>query len=107
MNIINAEVRKAVGLSVGDMHDPSFHGCFAIYVLHSSESGLFSKVVVNEEFERAHVIEKEICVGKGDRIESFKGANNAIGTLFLNADSVGTMHQILCNINRYIKVLVY
>lgn len=87
VDIIEAEVRKALGLPMIEMHEPNYRGFFAIKVLHSDKSGVFNGIEIDESFYAKHVIEKEIRVGIGDRVGLFSGANAAIGTLFLVFDT--------------------
>ena len=83
VNINEAETRKAVGLPIGDMHEPTYKGHFAILVLHSEKEGHFKSVEIERNFKEKHVIEEEIRLSVGDKVGSFTGANAAIGTLFL------------------------
>ena len=87
VNIIEAEVRKAVGLPVQDIHEPNYKGHFAIQVIHSNKTGLFEKIEIDEEFRKKHLLEEEIRVSPNDRIAPFTGANASIGTLFLRFES--------------------
>ena len=104
VNIIEAEVLKAVGEPIGNIHEPNYKGSFAIYVLHSDKSGTFKSLMLDSQFEKEHVIEKEIRVQVGDHIEAFTGANQAIGTLFLKFASNEEMHKMLPQISDYIKI---
>jgi len=83
VNINEAETRKAVGFPIGDMHEPTYKGHFAILVLHSEKEGHFKSVEIERNFKEKHVIEEEIRLSVGDKVGSFTGANAAIGTLFL------------------------
>lgn len=83
VNINEAETRKAVGLPIRDMHEPTYKGHFAILVLHSEKEGQFKSVEIERIFKEKHVIEEEIRLSVGDKVGSFTGANAAIGTLFL------------------------
>lgn len=87
VNIIEAEVRKAVGLPVQDIHEPNYKGHFAIQVIHSNKTGLFERIEIDEEFRKKHLLEEEIRVSPNDRIAPFTGANASIGTLFLRFES--------------------
>lgn len=87
VNINEAETRKALGLSIENMHEPNYKGHFAILVLHSDKTGVFESVTINTDFKKTHVIEKEIRLNKGDKVLSFSGANAALGTLFLKFNS--------------------
>lgn len=105
VDIIEAEVLQAVGETVGDIHEPNYRGCFAIYVLHSEKAGIFKGVDIDPDFEAKHVIEKEIRVPAGAHVDAFTGANQALGTLFLKFTSISEMHSCLASIHSYLRIL--
>ena len=82
VDIIEAEVSKAIGDAIPPVHEPNYKGYYCILVLHADKPGLFEDVVINDRF-KGEIIEKEIRVNKEVKVEAFSGANNAIGTLFL------------------------
>lgn len=106
VDIIDAEVRKAMGENVNGIHEPRYQGCFAIQVLHASMSGCYEGLDLNPDFEKNYVIESEIRVNQGEMISSFTGANSAIGTLFLRADARREMNRLLSNISDFVTVKV-
>jgi hypothetical protein len=106
VNINEAETRKALGLPVGDIHEPNYKGHFAILVLHSEIDGIFDNVSVDETFRKAHVIEEEIRVEKGEHVESCAGANAALGTLFLKFDTREELAHALENQKEWLKIIL-
>ena len=58
VNINEAETRKAVGLPIRDMQEPTYKGHFAILVLHSEKEGQFKSVEIERIFKEKHVIEE-------------------------------------------------
>ena len=97
VNIIEAEVRKAVGLPVQEIHEPNYKGHFAIQVLHSDKAGLFERIDIGEQFRKKHLLEEEIRVSPGDKVAPFTGANASIGTLFLRFESREELEEALNN----------
>lgn len=106
VNINEAETRKALGLSIENMHEPNYKGHFAILVLHSDKTGVFESVTINTDFKKTHVIEKEIRLNKGDKVLSFSGANAALGTLFLKFNSREELDSALENQKDWITINV-
>ena len=106
VDLIDAEVRKAMGEKVIGIHEPKYDGCFAIHVLHASADGHFEGLVIDPDFEKNYVLEKEVRVKKGENIASFTGANSAIGTLFLRTDNRADMNRLLNNISDFVTVKV-
>lgn len=97
VNIIEAEVRKSVGLPVPEIHEPNYKGHFAIQVLHSDKTGLFERIDIDEQFRKKHLLEEEIRVSPGDKVAPFTGANASIGTLFLRFETREELENSLNN----------
>ena len=106
IDLIEAEVCKAVGDEIKPITMPHYDGYYVNYIVHSNQDGIFEKAILEEDFKKKHVIEAEIRVTPGDHIETFKGANNAIGTLFLHFDNRQQMEDALNNQNDWLKVAV-
>ena len=105
VDIIDAEVVKAVGETPVGIHEPNYKGHYAIFVLHSDKSGIFRGIAVDEDFRKEHVVEEEIRIQKGDRIEPFTGANTAIGTLFLRFSSHEEMMDLMGRRKEWIRII--
>ena len=106
VNLNAAETRKAVGLPVGDIHEPNYKGHFAILVLHSEKKGIFDGISINSDFRKNHIIEEEIRVSQGDNVDFFTGANAAIGTLFLKFDTRKELAEALANQKEWLEIRV-
>lgn len=106
IDLIEAEVQKAVGEKPCGITMPRYDGFYINYIVHSNKDGIFEKAILDESFKKEHVIEVEIRVSAGDHVESFKGANNAIGTLFLHFDNRKQMENALANQSNWLKVVV-
>ena len=102
----STEVLQAVGEPVGDIHEPNYKGCFAVYVLHSERGGVFRALEVDSQFMVDHVVEQEIRTPLGSHIDAFTGANQALGTLFLKFSSNEEMHYMLSSISEHVKVSI-
>ena len=103
IDIIEAEVCKAVNDHFKEIHEPIFKGYYAILVLHSDKKGIFKSMEINSTIKK-NIIEEEIRVKAGDKIEAFNGANNAIGTLFFCFDSRKKMKYCLENYKKWIRI---
>lgn len=57
-------------------------------ILHANREGVFDNVVVPNEISK-YIIEKDLWIKNGDKVNDFRGANNAFGTIvFSNFKSV-------------------
>lgn len=106
IDLIDAEVCKSVGAPLEPISQPIYDGIYINYILHSNISGHFITIKIDDDFRRNHVIEEDIRVKEGDMVESFTGANTAIGTLFLKFESRKEMEQMMENHGDYIKIHV-
>ena len=106
VDLIDAEVRKAMGENVSGIHEPKYDGCYAIQVLHASSEGLLKGIDIDSAFKKSYVLETEVRVNQGDMISSFTGANSAIGTLFLRTKTRKEMEGLLNNISDFVTVKV-
>lgn len=104
VNINEAETRKALGLPIGDIHEPNYKGHFAILVLHAEKEGTFDHISIDESFREKHLIEEEVRVFQGDKVTSFSGANAALGTLFLKFDTREELAESLANQKEWLKI---
>lgn len=106
IDLIEAEVQKAVGEKVSVITMPHYDGFYVNYIVHSNQDGIFEKAILDEDFKKKHIIEAEIRVSSGEHVETFKGANNAIGTLFLHFENRQQMDEALANQGDWLKVVV-
>lgn len=106
INLVDAEVRKAIGLPVEDIHEPHYHGFFAILVLHSERVGIFERLWIDDDFGHRHVIARNLSIQSGEEVHSFTGANTSIGTLFLRFSSRDEMVYMMENYRQYVKIIL-
>lgn len=104
IDLIEAEVCKAVGDEIKPITMPHYDGYYVNYIVHSNQDGIFDEAIIDESFKEKNVIEDEIRVNKGNHVETFKGANNAIGTLFLHFNSREELDFALSSQKDWIKV---
>lgn len=106
IDLVEAEVLKAVGEKVSGITMPHYDGSYVNYIVHSNQDGIFEEAILDEQFKKEHVIKAEIRVNAGEHVETFKGANNAIGTLFLHFVNRPQMDEALANQHDWLKVVV-
>lgn len=54
----------------------------------------------------AEVVEEDLWVKQGDRVHSFEGANDAIGTLVLRFEDEDSLEQAIKSQREWLKVIV-
>ncbi len=107
VDIIEAEVLKSVGLPLNDIHEPNYNGFYAINVLHSEHEGIFKELLIDRDFERAHLVERDLWVKPGDTVQGFTGANQSLGTIFLRFDTREELNQFTSTPNKYISIVTH
>ncbi len=105
VDIIEAEVCASVGLSLPEVHEPNYNGYYAINVLHSDRDGIFKELRIDSDFERDHLVERDLWVKPGDTVSAFTGANQSLGTIFLRFNTREDLNQFISAPNRYILVI--
>lgn len=105
IDLITNAVKSAVGDTVIDLKESIYIGFWAILILYSKETGLFEKLEINKRIQE-RVIETDLWVEIGDKVNAFTGASETIGTLVLRFDDRDEMEKILANSNKFVKVKV-
>lgn len=83
VDLIKNAVRAALGEQIEGVCQKAYNGLWYELILHADKDGLFSNLEIDNSI-KAYVVEEDLWVKDGDKINSFKGANDAIGTLVLN-----------------------
>lgn len=105
VNLIKAITRAVVGDSAGEIGQKPYNGYWAEIILHSDRDGVFQDLDISKDF-RGEIIEKDLWVNQGDRVNCFMGANNTIGTLVLSFKDKETMETAIETQKDWLKVNV-
>ena len=105
-DLIKNDVRNALGLSVEDMTDPVYDGSYTRVILHSYNSGTVKDIVIDKQFEEKYVVEKDIWVKPGDKVNAFTGANQSLGILFLKFPTWEIAKQYVTNMDSWLKIVL-
>lgn len=104
-NIIEYAVRAAMGENTVGLCAPNYSGYLAEIILHSDKKGVFGNLKVAESFKNK-VVETDLWVSPGDKVECFDGANHAIGTLVMRYDSLDELNSAMNKIKSWCNVIV-
>lgn len=106
VDMITAITRAMVGDPILEpVEQKPYNGHWAEIILHADESGVFDHLEVSKELP-AEVVEEDLWVKKGDHVDSFEGANNAIGTLVLKFQSAEELEHAITHQRKWLKVVV-
>ena len=106
VDLITAITRAMVGdPMLQPIVQKPYNGHWAEIILHADKSGIFDRLEISKDVP-AEVIERDLWVKQGDLVESFEGANNAIGTLVLRFQTANELEDAITHQREWLKVIV-
>lgn len=105
VDMITAITRAMVGDPIELISQKPYNGHWAEIILHADQKGIFDRIEIGSELP-AEVIEEDLWVKQGDAVESFEGANNAIGTLVLRFQTAEEQEYAITHQREWLKVTV-
>lgn len=106
VDMITAITRAVVGDPIIEpIEQKPYNGHWAEIILHADESGVFDHLEISKELP-AEIVEEDLWVIKGDKVESFEGASNAIGTLVLKFQTAEDLENAIINQRSWLKIVV-
>ena len=103
IDMITNMVKYSVGLSMDEITQKPYDGCWAEIILHSDEPGVFKELWISDEIAE-NVVERDLWIEEGTPVGGFEAANEAIGTLVLKFESQERIEEVLGNQSKYVKV---
>lgn len=104
-DLIDAVTRYAVGEPLPPIQVREPDSYWAELILHSPLGGAFQSLEISEEI-RPCVVEEDLWVHPGDKVNAFRGANDAIGTLVLRFKSQKEMEEVIAAPQSFVKAVV-
>lgn len=106
VDLIEAEVRKAVGMPVGEITQKECNGYWCEMVIHArpGESGMLKKIEIDPEINRKHVKVVDMSVKIGDVVKPFTGANMSLGDMFLRFDSREELNDVMSKVKEWLSI---
>ena len=106
VDMITAITRAIVGDPILEpIEQKPYNGHWAEIILHADKSGEFERLEISKDLP-AEIVEEDLWVQKGDKVESFEGANNAIGTLVLKFQTAEELEKAITHQKEWLKVVV-
>ena len=106
VDMITAITRAIVGDPILEpIEQKPYNGHWAEIILHADESGVFDHLEISKDLP-AEIVEEDLWVENGDKVEGFEGANNAIGTLVLRFQTAEELEKAITNQRDWLKVIV-
>lgn len=106
VDLIEAEVRKAVGLPVDDIKQTDCDGCWCEMVVHArpGQSGRLKSIIVDSEIKDKYLKVVDISVQEGDYVHPFTGANMALGDMFFRFDNREDLDKIMSKTKEWLHI---
>ena len=106
MNLIEAEVRKAVGLPVHGITQTRCDGHWCEMVIHAGpgQSGILKNITVAPEIEEKYLKAADISAKEGDYVKPFTGANMALGDMFFRFESREELDEVMGKSNEWLHI---
>lgn len=106
VDLITAITRAMVGDPIREpVLQKNYNGHWAEIILHADSDGLYDHLKISESLP-AEVIEEDLWVKQGDHVDSFEGANNAIGTLVLKFRNSEDLEYAITHQREWLEVIV-
>lgn len=106
VDMITSITRAMVGDPILEpIEQKPYNGHWAEIILHADNDGIFDHLEISKELP-AEIVEEDLWVVKGDKVEGFEGANNAIGTLVLKFQTAEELEKAITNQRNWLKVVV-
>ncbi|MCI8597621.1 MAG: ATP-grasp domain-containing protein [Lachnospiraceae bacterium] len=106
VDLIENEVRKAVGLSVNEITQGDCIGHWCEMVVHAEPgiSGVLKRIFIEPDIERKYVKVIDLNVKAGDMVKPFMGANMSLGDIFLRFDSREELDFIMSKSREWLHI---
>ncbi|QYR10287.1 acetyl-CoA carboxylase biotin carboxylase subunit family protein [Prevotella sp. Rep29] len=106
VDMITAITRAVVGDSILEpVEQKPYKGHWAEIILHADKNGRFDRIEIDDKLP-VDIIEQDLWVRQGDKVESFEGANNAIGTLVLKFNTAKELEYAITHQREWLEVVV-
>ena len=106
--LIEAEIRSSVGLSLNGIHQNDCDGYWCQMVIHSDSGnmGMFQGLNIAPVIKEKYMKLIDISVRKGDPVFPFTGANMAVGDVFLRFDSRDELERVMSESYSWLEVVL-
>lgn len=106
IDLIENEVRKAVGMPVHEIQQTSCDGVWCEMVVHAQpgKSGVLKKIWVDSEIAEKHLKVVDLSAKPGDMVLPFTGANMSLGDMFLRFDSREELNEVMSHSDKWLHI---
>jgi len=105
-NLIENEVRKAVGLPLLPIETRPIEGHWCEMVVHARphQEGAFDRLEIREDIKTDNFRVVDMSTQKGDHVYPFTGANRALGDMFLQFPSRQALDAAIADTTKWLEI---
>lgn len=106
IDLIENEVRKAVGMPLTEIKQSELNGVWCEMVVHArpGQCGRLKCIYVDPQIEQKYLKVVDLCVKPGDVVLPFTGANMSLGDMFLRFDSREELDEVMEKVNSWLHI---
>lgn len=105
VKLIENAVRSALGMPLVGVENKHYDGYWAEIVLHSNQPGIYDELFISDEIA-SNLVESDVWVSHGDKIQGFHAANESLGTVILKFDTQEKLRKVMNDIDNFVKIVV-
>lgn len=108
VDLIENEVRKAVGMPLVDIKQTECDGNWCEMVIHArpGQSGILKRVSIDPVIKNEYVKDMDMTVVPGDHVKPFTGANMSLGDMFLRFDSRTELDEVMKKVTDWLNIVL-
>lgn len=108
VDLIECEVRAALGMPLPEIKQPECDGCWCEFVIHArpGQSGVFKRMDIDENVRNKYVKVIDMTTKEGDMVHPFTGANMSLGDMFLRFDSREELNDVMSRSHEWLKIVL-
>ena len=106
VDLIKAEVQKALGLPVDPVCQAECNGYWCEMIVHArpGQSGILKSVTVDPIIAEKYLKVTDLSAKEGDYIKPFTGANMALGDMFFRFDSREQLNEVMSRQKEWLHI---
>jgi biotin carboxylase len=105
VDMVRFTVDAALGEDCSHLIMSHPQGYWSSYIVHALQDGVFKKLWLSERI-KTKIIEQTMLVKSGDKVRTFSGSHDTLGTMILRFDSQSEMISMMDNMERDIRVIL-
>ncbi len=105
-DLVRASVEAALGMPITCAEESPIKGYWYQLMLHSTHAGVFQGIEYAPDFKEAHVVDEQLWIEKGARVQAFSAANHAFGSLMIRFETQAELDSFLDDPGELVNIKV-